>query len=929
MRIEECRTNHLENPLGYKMEQPVFSYVVTESRGKRQEAARIVVAADAEMEEVLFDTGWSSGIDSLAYKADLELKPCTRYFWTVSVRSDQGEEALSEVNWFETGKRDQKWDAEWITCGQKDGRHPWFSKDLEVKGKIKQARLYICGLGLYEAYLNGEKIGEECLTPYCNNYEQWLQYQTYDVTQMLKKGGRLEVLLGNGWYKGRFGFDQSLNQKGYFSDSWKLIAQVQVVYEDGSFESFGTDESWKVRYGCITESSIYDGEVWDMTLIDTPEEAALICGEKMAPLTDRLSTPVEVRETLTPTELIMTPAGETVLDLGQNLAGVFRLKVNVPRGEKVYLQFGEILQNGCFYRDNLRTAKAEFTYISDGEERVIQPHFTFYGYRYVKVEGIENLKKEDFTACVLYSLLPQTGTLTTGQDKVNRLILNTQWGQKGNFIDMPTDCPQRDERMGWTGDAQVFSPTACFLRDSYAFYRKYLYDCWQEQLQHDGEVPNVIPAVGNQGSAAVWGDAACIIPWNVYLFYGDQSVLEEQFESMKAWVDFVERKDGDDFGWRKVFHYGDWLALDNPMGGTDQVMGGTDTGFIASVYYANSARLTAKAARILGREEEAAHYEALADKVRREVKEEFYSLNERCCINTQTALIMTLYFDLTENKDKTRQALKQKFNETGHKLQTGFVGTPLMCNVLSDNGMDDLAYELLLNEEYPGWLYEVNLGATTIWERWNSVMPDGSISSTGMNSLNHYSYGSIVEWMFRHCAGINPVEEAPGFRRAVIKPVPNWKLRHLEAECRTAAGTYRSAWKALDENHMEVRVEIPFNCEARLTLPLAPESVYEDKTNPMFTRVENGECILTAGSYCVTYETTKPLVQRFSTYNTMRELLMNPKVKEVLMKVSPMVTQLPPSMWDMSMRQIVEKFSGGSQGDGMMDQLDAMLAKLD
>lgn len=929
MRIEECRTNHLENPLGYKMEQPVFSYVVTESRGKRQEAARIVVAADAEMEEVLFDTGWSSGIDSLAYKADLKLKPCTRYFWTVSVRSDQGEEALSEVNWFETGKRDQKWDAEWITCGQKDGRHPWFSKDLEVKGKIKQARLYICGLGLYEAYLNGEKIGEECLTPYCNNYEQWLQYQTYDVTQMLKKGGRLEVLLGNGWYKGRFGFDQSLNQKGYFSDSWKLIAQVQVVYEDGSFESFGTDESWKVRYGCITESSIYDGEVWDMTLIDTPEEAALICGEKMAPLTDRLSTPVEVRETLTPTKLIMTPAGETVLDLGQNLAGVFRLKVNVPRGEKVYLQFGEILQNGCFYRDNLRTAKAEFTYISDGEERVIQPHFTFYGYRYVKVEGIENLKKEDFTACVLYSLLPQTGTLTTGQDKVNRLILNTQWGQKGNFIDMPTDCPQRDERMGWTGDAQVFSPTACFLRDSYAFYRKYLYDCWQEQLQHDGEVPNVIPAVGNQGSAAVWGDAACIIPWNVYLFYGDQSVLEEQFESMKAWVDFVERKDGDDFGWRKVFHYGDWLALDNPMGGTDQVMGGTDTGFIASVYYANSARLTAKAARILGREEEAAHYEALADKVRREVKEEFYSLNERCCINTQTALIMTLYFDLTENKDKTRQALKQKFNETGHKLQTGFVGTPLMCNVLSDNGMDDLAYELLLNEEYPGWLYEVNLGATTIWERWNSVMPDGSISSTGMNSLNHYSYGSIVEWMFRHCAGINPVEEAPGFRRAVIKPVPNWTLRHLEAECRTAAGTYRSAWKALDENHMEVRVEIPFNCEARLTLPLAPESVYEDKTNLMFTRVENGECILTAGSYCVTYETTKPLVQRFSTYNTMRELLMNPKVKEVLMKVSPMVTQLPPSMWDMSMRQIVEKFSGGSQGDGMMDQLDAMLAKLD
>lgn len=928
MRITECKTNHLVNPLGYMMGKPVFSYVVSESRGKKQEAARIVVAADEGMDEVLLDTGWSGEIDSLAYEAQMELKPCTRYYWTVSVKSDAGEEGASEVNWFETGKREQKWQAKWITCGEKDGRHPWFSKDIPVKGNVAWARLYICGLGLYEAYLGGERIGTEYLAPYCNNYERWLQYQTYDVTQLLRQGSRLEVLLGNGWYKGRFGFDQSLNQKGYFGDSWKLIAELQVVYEDGRSETFGTDEGWKVRYGKITESSIYDGEVWDMNLADTDEEDVLVCEAEMPPLTDRLSTPVAVREELSPIGLIHTPTGEMVLDLGQNLAGSFRLKVNVPKGEKVYLQFGEILQDGNFYRENLRTAKAEFTYVSDGMERVVQPRFTFYGYRYVKVEGIPDLRKEDFTACVLYSELPETGRLVTGHDLVNRLILNTEWGQKGNFIDVPTDCPQRDERMGWTGDAQVFSPTACFLRDSYAFYRKYLHDCWQEQLQHGGEVPNVIPAVGNQGCAAVWGDAACIIPWNVYLFYGDKSILEEQFDSMKAWVDYIERKDGDDFGWRKVFHFGDWLALDNPMGGADQVMGGTDTGFIASVYYANSARLTAKAARVLGRDGEAAHYEALADKVRREVREEFYSMTGRCCINTQTALIMTLYFGLAEDEEKTRMALKQKFNETGHKLQTGFVGTPLMCNVLSDYGMDDLAYELLLNEEYPGWLYEVNLGATTIWERWNSVMPDGSISSTGMNSLNHYSYGSIVEWMFRHCAGINPVEEAPGFRMALLKPVPNWKLRHLEARCRTAAGTYRSEWKALDEKHVEIRVEVPFGCQARLRLPLAPENVYEDKSNPMFEHVENGECLLTAGSYCVSYETSRPLVQRLSTNSTMRELLQDPKAKKLLLEISPMAGQLPPSMWDMSMRQITEKFGGGSVDNGQLNQLDSLLANL-
>jgi len=843
MEIVHCKTHHLSNPLGYAMDKPVFSYQVEGAVGKAQKAARVCVSTQADMSAPVWDSGFCANIDSLAYQPDITLSPRTRYFWTVSVQTDAGEEATSDVHWFETAKMDEAWQAHWITCDSNQPRHPILTKELPVSKPIASARLYICGLGLYEAFLNGERIGQEYFTPYSNNYKQWLQYQTFDITEQLQKGGKLTVLLGNGWYKGRFGFTSSMDAKGFYGDAWKLIAEVRVVHADGSQAVFGTDESWQVTRSGITFSNLYDGEHADANLEPGTPSAATICEAPNAPLTARYSTAVSIYEQIKPIALILTPASETVLDIGQNLAGSFRLKAHIPKGKKLHLQFGEILQNDCFYRDNLRTAKAEYIWISDGTPHVLQPRFTFYGYRFVKVEGVDNLAKDDFTALALYSDIEPVGSIQTGSALVNQLVENTKWGQKGNYLDVPTDCPQRDERMGWTGDAQVFSPTAAYLTDCYAFMRKFLYDTAQEQKEHGGMVPDVVPAAGHGNTACAWGDATCIIPWNMYVFSGDLALLREHYGSMKAWVDFLEKLDGDTHEWGKRFHYGDWLALDRFSTKPDETLGGTDTGFIANVYFRHSAVLTAKAAKALGKTEDEKHYTAIADRLLAHIQEEYFSVTGRCCIDTQTAHIMTLYFGLQEDKTRAKAALDRLFELSGGKLRTGFVGTPLMCNVFSDMGDSAMAYKLLLNEEYPGWLNEIKLGATTVWERWNSVNEDGSISSTGMNSLNHYAYGSIVEWIFRHAAGINPVEDTPGFRKAIIKPQPNLQLGHLSASYRSAAGLYECAWKALGENRLEINVTVPFGCTAEVHLPLSPEGVR----------------LLDAGSYRFDYETTAPV----------------------------------------------------------------------
>lgn len=864
MDIYGMKVNHLTNPLGFRMTRTVFSWKVKDTAAKRQTQARICIAADRAMTDILADTGWDAAADSLGYKVEFTLEPATRYYWTVAVQSDAGEEAVSEVQWFETGKRQQPWAGRWITCDSTEKRHPYFEKEIKPVKEVESARLYICGLGLYEVFYNGERIGNEYLTPYSNDYNEWVQYQTYDVTEQLREAGKLSVLLGNGWYKERFGFTTKQGEGGFYGNEWKLIAELHLHYTDGTTDMVGTDESWHVRRSSITFSNLYDGEVQDDTLEEMPIEPAQFGEAPKGELTERMSLPVTVHETFDPVELIHTPAGETVFDLGQEFAGLFSLRVHEPKGTRIRVQTGEILQQGNFYNENLRSARSEYVYISDGKEHLLIPHFTYYGYRYAKVEGVSDLKKEDFKGISLYSDVRQVGMIETGHGLVNRLIQNVYWGLKSNFIDVPTDCPQRDERMGWTGDAQVFCPTATYLEDTYAFYAKYLYDMAKEQSAHDGMVPDVIPSAGVESTACVWGDAACIIPWNLYLFYGDTSILEDQFDSMRSWVDYIRKVDGDNHGWRYVFHYGDWLALDNPIQGAEQVMGGTDEEFIANLYYAVSASLVAKAAEVLGKEKEREEYQKLSREQFDIVKKEYYSVTGRCCIKTQTALLLTLKYHLSENEDLTKTQLRKLYADNDGKLKTGFVGTPLMCNILTEHGMDDIAYGLLLNEEYPGWLSEVKLGATTVWERWNSLLADGTISGISMNSMNHYAYGSVLEWMFRHAAGINTTDTAPGLRKVIFEPVLNWELRYVTASYDSPCGIYRCAWLLTDPAHVELEVEVPFGGSAELRLPLAPASVTDDRTNPIFSNIQNGVCLLDAGTYKVSYELTNPLKERRS-----------------------------------------------------------------
>ncbi|SEU26146.1 alpha-L-rhamnosidase [Paenibacillus sp. NFR01] len=839
MNITDLKCNRIVNPLGFAMTRPRLSWITETEQATVQLACRVQVASDESFRHLLHDSGRREDIDSLGYEPDLRLTPRTRYFWRVQVWSDLGD-AISPPAWFETAKMDEPWAGQWITPDLGPEIHPILRRSFTLAGDIAEARLYISGLGLYEAEINGVKVGGEVLTPYCNSYNNWIQYQTFDVTALLAEGGNaIGAMLGNGWYKGRFGFTGKPG--GNYGDRFALVCELVVRFADGTEQRIVTDEGWKAAPSHILESSIYDGEVQDAGRFsagwsafgtdDAGWSGVRLAGIDPGLLEARRSLPVVIKETLAPVQVLHTTNGETVLDLGQNMVGWLRFKVHAPAGQRIYLQYGEEMQNGCFYRENLRTAKAEFTYISNGQPAEVEPLFTFYGFRYVKVEGWPGeVRAEDFTGCVVYSDLEQTGHIETSDPKLNRLFLNALWGQKGNFLDVPTDCPQRDERMGWTGDAQVFSGTACFNMDADAFYHKFMYDLAKEQAWIGGGiVPHFVPTFGmapkqgigfDSGGSCAWSEAATVIPWNLYLHYGDTAILEQQLDSMKDYVDFIRRQDDGGRLWNTGFHFGDWLALDGQ--GDFAVYGGTPTDLIATAYYAYSAGLAAKAAKVLGKNELAAEYAQLAAEVKEAFCAEFVSPRGRLCADTQTSYVLALFMDLVPESFRPRivESLRGNLERNNYYLKTGFVGTPYLCRVLSENGHNDLAYRLLLNEEFPSWLYAVNLGATTIWERWNSLLPDGSFGDLGMNSLNHYTYGSIVEWMYRNMCGLQPLEQSPGFRRIRLAPQPDARLGYAKASIKTAAGLYESAWRYAEDGlglHYDFR--IPFNAQAELELP--------------------------------------------------------------------------------------------------------------
>lgn len=859
MYITRMKTNHLFEPLGFDTSTVTISYTVEEAIGKRQEYARIQLASAPSEEHVCFDTGLRNDIDNAAYSLEYSFAPRTRYFWRVFVQTDAGEESWSPWTWFETAKAlNENWQAKPITMPPGNDAHPVFTRHFSLVKTCESARLYILGLGLYEVYLNGKKVGAEVLQPGFHSYNLWLQYQTYEL-QPRPGENILEIWLGDGWFKGRF---SSRIAPSPYKGEYVLLAELHMRCTDGTELILGTDEDWQVSPGPVRMDSIYDGEIFDMTTDCTSTVQAIQAPFDMAKLRPRLSPPLRIQETRPMRIISHDPL---ILDAGQNISGWVRFFCDAPEGTEIHLLYAEHLMNGDVFRGNLRTARQTFTYISDGHVREVSPHFTFFGFRYIRVEGWQGwANEEDFAACVIYSDMERTGFIETSDIAVNRLFENALWSQKGNFLDVPTDCPQRDERKGWTGDAQIFCDTGLFNMDATAFYRKYLRDMALEQVNLGGPPPCVVPsAYYDVNGTAVWGDAATIIPWQVYIHSGDVSILRVQYPYMKLWVDNIRRdteRDGSGYLWSDGAQYGDWLALD-----ADHVHGGTDRTLIATAYYYYSASIVAKAATVLGNRADAVRYDQLSMDIRDAFLKEFFTSSGRLASPTQTALVLINYLGLypEETREKQRLALRRRIAEDGYKLQTGFVGTPWLLNVLTMCDCGDLAWKLFLRREYPGWLYEVDQGATTIWERWNSINPDGTMNKDGMNSLNHYAYGSVAAWMYRYMAGIQPDENVAGFRRISIAPQPDRRLKRCRGSVNTPHGDCVVEWYWLDRSRLRLDVRIPFGTEALLFLPDHCRRIH-----------------LTAGVY--TYMVDMPASHPFSMMSDWRELLDDARAKAVI-----------------------------------------------
>lgn len=860
MRIVKLRCDYMNNPVGFDFERPVLNWVVeAEGENKKQSAYRIQVSRDDRFRNIDFDTQKTASDQSVGYRLEMPLQVCTRYYWRVNVWDEIGNESgFSHIAYFETARGDMAWQADWIGYDQD---FPQLRRGFKIDKPVRRARAYASGVGMYYLFLNGAPASQELLLPGFNAYDLWIQYQTYDVTNMLVQGENvIGAWLGNGYYKGRVGWPNNPNRTCLYGDQLGFIMELNVEYEDGTRDTILSDAGWEAMRSPYLRTEIYDGEIFDARLWDADwckktgnSDVAQVVNIDKNLLVARKSVPVMVMQKIQPIEKIITPAGEQVFDFGQNIAGRVRIKFDLPRDSEVLLQFGEALDNkGNFYRENMRTALEEARFISAGEPYEYAALFTYHGFRYLRVSGCE-LCMEDMIAEVIHSDIEETGFFECSDQRVNRLFRNVMWSQKGNFVDIPSDCPQRDERWGWTGDAQVFCHTACMNMDSDAFYRKFLYDLKLEQKKM-GYVPVAVPYLLR--GAGIWNfpacgysDSAVLMPWALYLHYGDYAVLEKQYDSMRAWVDYISALDNEgEYLYSKGYQLGDWLAQD--ARDPDSLFGMTSNTLVATAYYAWSAEHVSKAAAVLGKADDAQKYAELAQKIREAFRREFVTEKGRVASETQTAYLLALYMNMLrrDQRCKAIECLVERLQIDNFQLTTGFFGTPLLCPTLSDAGLDEYAYALLLNNRCPSWLYEVEMGATTVWERWNSVRPDGSFGPDSMNSFNHYAFGSIVEWMYRYVAGINPLEENPGYREMRISPHVNDMLSHACASISTVYGVVESGWK-IDGDVLHVEVKLPFNTHAKICLPDAEGmTIRLNDREEAPCKIEDGRAVFECGS---------------------------------------------------------------------------------
>ena len=704
-----------------------------------------------------------------------------------------------------------------------------FVRTFEAKKAIKKATLSVSAIGLYAAYINDERVGCDVLAPGWTIYNERVQYQTHDVTSLLKEGNTLRIEVGPGWAVGTIAWASKR-----FANQTALIAALTILYTDGTREEVVTNTDWDVYTTEILYSDIYHGETVDKTA-EIKYLGKAIRSDYKTKLIPQVGELITEHERLSPIELIRTSSGEAVIDFGQNMTGYVEVRIKAERGARILLHHAEVLdKDGNFYTENLRKAKCENLYICSGDEDVFKPSFSFQGFRYIRLTEFpfENVDLDAFRAVVVHSDMKRTGYFRCGNEKINQLYHNVVWGQKSNYLDVPTDCPQRDERLGWTGDAQVFARTAAINYNVKKFFDKWLGEMAIEQRDNGG-IPQFVPRCNSNRNdyiavAAGWADAACIIPWEIYLAYGDKDLLAKHYPMMRKYIMYLHYTGPEEFLWLGGDHYGDWLAMDH---GEDSYKGATSTDFIASAFYANSVALIRKAERALGYDTE--KFDERYEKVVAAFRERYIPNGELrqypdLCPHgisnppneTQTAYALVLKFGLCEEKDRQRFAdrLVEMIRENGNRMTTGFLGTPYLLHALTENGHADVAYELLFQEENPSWLYSVNHGATTIWEHWNGIKEDGSFWSRDMNSFNHYAYGAVYNWIFGKAVGIEPVDSAPASREITLAPHPDRRLGYADASIDTQYGTIRSYWYYKD-NTVYYEFTIPAGVTARLTLP--------------------------------------------------------------------------------------------------------------
>lgn len=699
--------------------------------------------------------------------------------------------------------------SEWIKGCEKNLRGGTvYLKNFRCAAKAEKAILKITALGVYEAKLNGERVGDFILAPGWTSYLNRLQVQSYDVTNLLKTENSLEVTVGQGWRAIANKRDGS-DFLGYRDTA--LIAELTIVYADGTAESIVTDSSWTARESKLRYTNIYDGDIYDATFKAGSARHCICVDLEKDMLIPQEGEKIVEQERMPALQVIKTPAGETVIDFGQNMTGYVEFRIKGTPGAQATISHGETLdRDSNFYNANYRSADAQIKFICDGEEHIYISALTFFGFRYIRLENWpDEIKKENFTAVVVHSDIRRTGYFECSDETVNKLFKNIIWGQKSNFLDVPTDCPQRDERLGWTGDAQVFVRTASLNFDVKRFFKKWLRDLAADQGR-DGCVPHVIPNIfDDMGGSSAWSDAAVICPWEIYRTYGDKAVLEEQFDSMKAWIDWMRERSEN--GRRSGgSHFGDWLGLDSPEG---SYKGSTPEDLIATAYYKYSTELFIKAAHALGRD--VSEYENIPAEAAKAFRRE-YMENGRVKNATQTGCVLALCFDITDDRAATATQLNELVKRAGH-LETGFVGTPYLLHALSDNGYAETAYDLLLRREYPSWLYPISKGATTVWEHWDGIKPDGTMWSTDMNSFNHYAYGAVADWMYGAAAGINSDPDRPGFEHIIFRPVTDERLNFVRASIDTRRGTVASEWRR-ENGRIKYIFTVPEGCDASVII---------------------------------------------------------------------------------------------------------------